>query len=127
MYLVFLVILGLPVMVMEFSVGRASQRSTATAFNVLQPKGKWLVSWWGYIGCILLMMFYTTVCGWFLNYIVKMATGTFVGHDADGGGRCSADAGRPVRAHLLDAGRPSFGFLVCAAGLQKGVERVTKS
>lgn len=71
LYLIFLVILGLPVMVMEFAVGRASQRSAALAFDVLQPSRRWhWFSWWGYIGCMLLMMFYTTVCGWMLAVIV---------------------------------------------------------
>ena len=64
LYLIFLVILGLPVMVMEFAVGRASQRSAAQAFDILQPSRRWhWFSWWAYIGCMLLMMFYTTVCG----------------------------------------------------------------
>ena len=80
LYLIFLVILGLPVMVMEFAVGRASQKSAAQAFDILEPKRRfhWF-SWWGYIGCMLLMMFYTTVAGWMLAYIPKMATGTFDG------------------------------------------------
>ena len=85
LYLIFLVILGLPVMVMEFAVGRASQRSAAQAFDILQPSRRWhWFSWWAYIGCMLLMMFYTTVCGWMLAYMAKMATGTFVGLDPDG-------------------------------------------
>ena len=85
MYLIFLVILGLPVMVMEFAVGRASQRSAAQAFDILQPSRRWhWFSWWAYIGCMLLMMFYTTVCGWMLAYMAKMATGTFDGLDPDG-------------------------------------------
>ena len=87
LYLVFLVILGLPVMVMEFAVGRASQRSAALAFDILQPSRRrhWF-SWWAYVGCMLLMMFYTTVCGWMLAYTAKMATGTFDGLDAAGVG-----------------------------------------
>ena len=78
LYLIFLVILGIPVMVMEFSVGRASQRSTAQAFDVLKPKRSfhWF-SWWAYLGCMILMMFYTTVAGWMLSYIPKMASGVF--------------------------------------------------
>ena len=71
LYLIFLVILGLPVMVMEFAVGRASQRSAAQAFDILQPSRRWhWFSWWAYIGCMLLMMFYTTVCGWMLAVVV---------------------------------------------------------
>ena len=80
LYLIFLVILGLPVMVMEFAVGRAAQKSAAQAFDILEPKRRfhWF-SWWGYIGCMILMMFYTTVAGWMLAYIPKMAAGTFTG------------------------------------------------
>ena len=128
MYLVFLVILGLPVMVMEFSVGRASQRSTATAFNILQPSGKW--NWFGWVtvlGCLILMMFYTTVCGWFLNYVVKMATGTFNGLDPDGvAGVFGAMMGSPSELIAWMLFVVILGFLVCSLGLQKGVERITK-
>ena len=80
-YLVFLVILGLPIMVMEFSVGRASQKSAARSFHVLEPDGtKWHIA--GYLamaGNYLLMMFYTTVGGWMLFYVYKMLRGEFVG------------------------------------------------
>ena len=91
LYLVFLVILGLPVMVMEFAVGRASQKSAAKAFDILEPKRRfhWF-SWWGYIGCMLLMMFYTTVAGWMLAYIPKMATGTFDGASTEVAGNVLA-------------------------------------
>ena len=83
LYLIFLVILGLPVMVMEFAVGRASQKSCAQAFDILEPKRRfhWF-SWWGYIGCMILMMFYTTVAGWMVAYIPKMASGAFNCADA---------------------------------------------
>jgi len=128
MYLVFLVILGLPVMVMEFSVGRASQKSAAKAFGILQPSGKWnWFGWVAFIGCLMLMMFYTTVCGWFLNYVVKMATGAFNGLDTDGVaavfGTMLADPSELVAWMLFTI---ILGFLVCSLGLQKGVERITK-
>ena len=128
MYLVFLVILGLPVMVMEFAVGRASQKSCAQAFDTLQPSRRWhWFSWWGYIGCMILMMFYTVVGGWMLSYVVKMGTGTFNGLDSD------AVAG-VFNAMLANPGELIgwmlvvivIGFLVCSLGLQKGVERITK-
>ena len=78
-YLLFLVILGLPVMVMELSVGRASQRSIARSFHVLEPKGtKWhWYCWFGIAGNYLLMMFYTVITGWLLLYCGKMARGDF--------------------------------------------------
>ena len=84
LYLIFLVVLGLPVMVMEFAVGRASQRSTARSFDVLPSKKnfRWF-GWWGYVGSMLLLMFYTTICGWMLSYIPKMASGMFNGAVAD--------------------------------------------
>ena len=85
-YLAFLVLLGLPVMVMEFSVGRASKKGLARSFHVLEPKGtKWhIYSWFGLAGNYLLMMFYTVIAGWLLLYCVKMACGDFVGLDAAG-------------------------------------------
>ena len=73
----FLVVLGLPIMVMEFAMGRASYRSIARSFDVLEPRGsKWhRFKWLGLVGCYLLMMFYTVVCGWTLAYFLKTATG----------------------------------------------------
>ena len=87
-YLCFLVILGIPIMVMEFSVGRASQKSAARSFHVLEPKGtKWhLASYVAIAGNYLLMMFYTTVGGWMMAYMVKMITGEFNGLTPEQGG-----------------------------------------
>lgn len=128
LYLIFLVILGLPVMVMEFAVGRASQKSCAQAFDILEPKRRfhWF-SWWGYIGCMILMMFYTTVAGWMVAYIPKMASGMFNGADA-------AVTGEAFNAMLANPGEligwmlvaVLIGFAVCFMGLRKGVERITK-
>lgn len=128
LYLIFLVILGLPVMVMEFAVGRASQKSCAHAFDVLEPKRRfhWF-SWWGYIGCMILMMFYTTVAGWMVAYIPKMLSGAFNGVDAEvtkeAFNTMLASPGELVAWMLVAV---IIGFVVCAIGLQKGVERITK-
>ena len=82
-YLLFMVILGIPIMTMEFSIGRASQKSPAKMYQELEPKGtKW--HWHGMaavIGNYLLMMFYTVVSGWMLHYFVEMASGSFAGLD----------------------------------------------
>ena len=85
-YLLFLVLLGLPIMVMEFAVGRGSQASIALSFDRLEPLGtKWhWYKWFGIGGNYLLMMFYTTIGGWLLLYTGKMAIGEFKGLDADG-------------------------------------------
>ena len=128
LYLIFLVILGLPVMVMEFAVGRASQKSCAQAFDILEPRRRfhWF-SWWGYIGCMILMMFYTTVAGWMVAYIPKMASGAFNGADAAVTGELFnsmlASPGELVGWMLVAV---LIGFVICAMGLQKGVERITK-
>jgi len=128
LYLIFLVILGIPVMVMEFSVGRASQRSTARAFEVLKPKRsfRWF-SWWAYIGCMILMMFYTTVAGWMLTYVPKMASGVFQDASTEATGEVFAallaSPGELVAWMLVVV---IIGTFVCSIGLQKGVERVTK-
>ena len=85
-YVAFLIFFGLPIIVMEYSVGRASQRSIALSFEALEPKGsKWhAYKWFGMAGNYLLMMFYTTIAGWLVLYFVKMAAGDFVGLDAAG-------------------------------------------
>ena len=128
-YLLFLVILGLPVMVMEFSVGRASQKSIALSFQALEPKGsKWhIYSWFGIAGNYLLMMFYTTVAGWLVLYCFKMAKGDFVGLDAAGvGAEFGALMGQPGIMTVFMVIVVAVGMLVCAQGLQNGVEKVNK-
>ena len=84
-YLAFLLILGLPIVVMEFAVGRASKRSAALSFNMLEPKGtKWhLTRYAAMAGNYMLMMFYTTVAGWMIYYFIKMLRGDFTGLDSD--------------------------------------------
>lgn len=128
-YLLFLVILGLPIMIMEFSVGRASQKSAARSFHVLEPAGtKW--HWQGcacMAGNYLLMMFYTTVGGWMLAYVFKMLSGEFTGLDAAGvEGVFNGMLARPgyMTAWMVVVVLASF--FICSFGLQKGVERITK-
>lgn len=130
MYLIFLLVLGLPIMVAEFSVGRASQRSAAKSFDVLEPKGtKWHLYKYGAIaGNVLLMMFYTTVSGWMVYYLYKMAVGGFIGLDANG---VSAIFGNLLADPLTMTFNMFLvvitGFGVCYMGVQKGVERITKN
>ncbi len=126
LYLLFLVILGLPVMVMEFAVGRAGQKSCAKSFEILEPKGsKWhWYSWLGFGGCYLLMMFYTTVGGWMISYIIKSAQGAF---DTTAPDVVFANMlANPVEQVGWMLVTVVLGFLVCSLGLQKGVERITK-
>lgn len=128
-YLVFLVILGLPIMVMEFSVGRASQKSAARSFHVLEPKGsKWhFMAILAIAGNYLLMMFYTTVGGWMLAYVIKMIRGEFTSLTPDEvGGVFNGMLGQPGSMTFWMIVTVIIGFLVCSLGLQKGVERVTK-
>lgn len=129
-YLLFLVIMGLPIMAMEFSVGRASRQSIATSFHVLEPKGsKWhIFSWFGMAGNYLLMMFYTTIAGWMFIYFIKMVSGEFVGADADTVTNIFVDmtSNQPVLMLVFMALVVVLGGLVCGRGLQNGVEKVTK-
>lgn len=128
-YLFFLIVLGLPIMVMEFAVGRASQKSIATSFNVLEKKGsKWhLYRYIGMAGNYLLMMFYTTIGGWMLAYFFKMAKGEFTGLDAEGVSNVFNDltTDMPVMIFWM-AVIVVLCFLVCSMGLQSGVERINK-
>ena len=128
-YAVFLVLLGLPIIVMEFAVGRASQKSAALSFDVLEPKGsKWhFEKWFAMAGNYILMMFYTTVAGWLFLYFVKMAAGDFAGLDADGvAGEFNAMLSNPSLRIGFMVLCFVVVFSVCAMGLQGVVEKVTK-
>ena len=128
-YLLFLVILGMPIMVMEFAVGRASQKSAARSFHVLEPKGsKWHIAGWSAMaGNYLLMMFYTTIGGWMLCYVFKTASGEFINRSPQEVSSIFKDMlaqPLPMTGWMLVAVILSFG--ICSLGLQKGVERITK-
>ena len=127
-YLFFLIILGLPIMVMEYAVGRASQRSIATSFQKLEPAGsKWhWYSYFGMAGNYVLMMFYTTVAGWMISYFFKMLKGDFVNKTPQQieniFGNMLADPKTLIFWMLVAT---TLGFLVCSLGLQNGVEKIT--
>lgn len=128
-YLLFLLILGLPIMVMEFSVGRASKASAALSFDRLEPEGsKW--HWYKYgamAGNYLLIMFYTTIGGWMVQYFVKMATGKFTGLDAEGvSGVFTEMLSKPGTMTFYMVLVVVVCFLICGMGFQKGVEKITK-
>lgn len=128
-YLLFLVILGLPVMVTEFSVGRASQQSIATSFHTLESKGsKWhIYSWFGLAGNYLLMMFYTSVAGWLVLYCLKMVRGDFEGLDSAGvAGQFGEMLTKPGVMTIFMALVVVLCMFVCSRGLQNGVEKVNK-
>ena len=128
-YILFLLFLGLPIMTMEFSVGRASRKSPVLAYNVLEKPGqKWHLH--GYlclIGNYLLMMFYTSVTGWMLHYFYLMVSGAFAGQDTAG---VSAIYSQMLGQPLVMGGWMVLvvvlGFAINSFGLQNGLERITK-
>lgn len=129
-YLIMLVIMGLPVLSMELAVGRASRKSAVLAYKALEkPKSKWHIhGWFAIIGCLILMMYYTTVSGWMLNYFFKFLGGTFTGSMS------AEQTGAVFNNMLANPGEMGFwmavtvvaGILVCSIGVQKGLERVSK-
>ena len=128
-YLVFLVILGLPIMVMEFSIGRAGRKNIAGALAALEPEGsKWHVyGKLAIIGNFILMMFYTTVAGWMLAYFFFMVKGDLSGLSPDQvGGFFGGFLGQPGSLVFWMLLTVVLGFFICSLGLQKGVEKVTK-
>lgn len=128
-YLFFLISLGLPIMISEFAVGRASQRSAAKSFDVLEPKGtKWhLYKYGAILGNFVLLMFYTTVSGWTLYYSYKMGIGDFVGLDKDGVINVFVGLlGDPMTMTANMLLTIVFSAGVCLMGVQSGVEKVTK-
>lgn len=128
-YLIFLAILGFPIMVMEFAIGRGAQLNLAGAMKKLEPSGsKWHV--YGHIGILgnlILMMFYTTVAGWTLAYLYHSAAGHLAGKTPDElGGFFGGLLGNPGELILWVFLVVLIGYLVCALGLRNGVERVGK-
>ena len=129
LYLLFLVMLGIPIMSMEFAVERASQKSPAQAYKALEKAGqKWHIH--GYIALIgnyLLMMFYTTVAGWMLYYFYLTSTGKFVGLNTDGVANVFSEMlQKPVTMTICMLIIVVVGFFICSIGLQNGLEKVTK-
>lgn len=128
-YLAFLLLLGLPIMVCEFAVGRASQKSVAKSFSVLEPSGtKWHA--YGYIALIanyVLMMFYTTVGGWMLSYVAKSMSGVLSNATPEVAGQVFEQMTQnPYEMTFWMVLVVLLSFGVCSLGLQKGVERITK-
>lgn len=128
-YLIFLLILGFPILICEFAVGRASQKGISMAYDVLEPENtKWhCFKWSGMLGNYLLMMFYTMVGGWMINYAYQAATGKLQGLD-------NAAIEENFDSMLASPGGMTFWMVlavlislgVCALGLQNGVEKITK-
>lgn len=128
-YLFFLIVMGIPVMTMEFAVGRASRKSIIKSFTELEKPGqKWHIH--GYIGMAgnyILMMFYTTVAGWMLYYFYQTLTGKFEGKNTEQvAGMFSDMLGNPLILTVVMLIVVAAGILICSAGLQNGVERITK-
>lgn len=128
-YLLFLLIMGVPVLTMELAVGRASRQSTVKAYKTLEkPGNKWhLHGWVSIIGCLILMMYYTTVSGWMFGYFIKFATGTFSGMPAEQTPQIFSNMLADPKEMMLWMGiTVLIGLVVCSLGLQNGIERITK-
>ena len=129
-YLVMLVVLGLPVLTMELAVGRASRKSAVLAYKALEkPGAKWHIhGWFAIIGCYMLMMYYTTVSGWMLDYFFKFLTGTFTsGMDGAAVTQAFSDMlASPVEMTIFMGLTVIAATLVCSGGVQSGLERVSK-
>lgn len=128
-YLIFLCLMGVPVMTMEFSIGRAAKKSPVKMYQEIEPKGtKWHIH--GIIslaGNILLMMYYTSVAGWMINYFVKMLTGEFTGLGNSEINQVYSDMiASPAQQVIFTVIVIVLGFLVSSMGIQNGLERVSK-
>ena len=128
-YLFFLLVMGVPVLTMEFAVGRAAQRSPVCLHQVLVPEKKpWrLHGYIAFLGNWILMMFYTSVAGWMLRYFVDTASGKFVGLSPEQvGTQFDQMLADPLAMALYTFTSILIGFGVCSMGLQNGLERITK-
>lgn len=128
-YLLFLLIMGVPVLTMELAVGRASRKSAVLAYKALEPAGsKWHIhGWFCLLGCYLLMMYYTTVSGWMLGYFFKFVSGSLNGlQDSELDAAFGSMLSSPGEMIIFMGITVLLGFLVCSLGLRKGLERITK-
>ena len=128
-YLIFLVIMGVPVLTMELAVGRASRQSAVKGYKALEPEGsKWHIhGWFCIIGCYLLMMYYTTVSGWMFDYFVKFLTGTFDGMASENVGDVFGNMlGNTKEMALFMCIMVVAGVFVCSIGIQDGLEKISK-
>ena len=129
LYLVCLVVLGLPILICEYAVGRASRHSVAKAFSDLEPEHtNWhRFGWFGIAGNSLLMMFYTMVAGWMINYALRMLTGRLSGMETEQiAEQFTNMLASPTEMMLFMVIAVLLSFGVCSLGLQNGVERITK-
>ena len=130
LYLLFLIIMGLPVLTMELAVGRASRKSAVQGYQALEkPGSKWHIHGWVAIfGCYMLMMYYTTVSGWMVTYFYKFVKGEFTrGMDVEATGAVFGNLlGDPVQMAFWMILTVVLGFLVCSKGLQNGLEKISK-
>ena len=130
LYLIFLVLMGVPVLTMELAVGRASRKSAVLGYKKLEkPKSKWHIhGWFCMLGCYLLMMYYTTVSGWMTSYFYKFATGSFESGmtSEQVGGVFNELQSNPLEMVIWMAIITVLGFLVCSRGIQKGIEKISK-
>lgn len=127
-YLIFLVIIGIPVMTMELAVGRASQRTAVQGYKCLEKKGsRWHIHGWFCIaGCYILMMYYTTVSGWMLNYFWKFISGQFNSSGVEAGEVYGTMLENPVEMVIFMVITVFAGFGVLSLGVRNGLERLTK-
>lgn len=129
LYLIFLVIMGAPILVMELAVGRKSRKSVVKAYKSLEKEGsKWHIHGWiCLLGNLLLMMYYTTVSGWMMNYVVKFIGGSFEGEAGKNVETVFADMlASPVQMLSFMAITVVIGIVICSKGLQAGIEKITK-
>ncbi len=129
-YLIFLLLMGVPVLTMELAVGRASRKSAVLGYKELEkPGSKWHIhGWFCIVGCYMLMMYYTTVSGWMLSYFFKFLSGSFTkGMDTQAVSSVFSDLlSSPTEMGIWMVVTVVLGFIACSFGLQKGLERVSK-
>ncbi len=128
-YLLFLFAVGLPIIIMEFSIGRASRRNMGNAFHWLEPKGTYWHKYgvFSYIGSTVLMMFYIPVASWLVAYCLHMGNGSLSTLTPEQvGGFFGQMLMKPIDMYLWSVLVIVIGFGVCVMGVQKGVERVVK-
>lgn len=127
-YIVCILLLGLPVMITEFFIGRRSRRNAAGAFKVMAPGTRWsLIGYNGVCAACLILGFYSVVAGWTLEYIVQAVSGSLSGKTAADFTaefeQFSSGIARPI---LWTAAFIALTHLIIVSGVKEGIERASK-
>lgn len=128
-YLICVLMVGLPVMIAELLIGRRTKSNAVGAFKQLEPKKPWyLIGSFGAISSFLIMAFYTDVAGWVYSYIFKSLSGSLISTNPNDTSKVFGDfVANPTASLFWQWVALVVVGIIIFAGVSKGIERITKT